>query len=218
MIFNKTKACDTIKKSWAIKQVQSVVVESPCTVLWDSMEGDDKKRFCGQCKKNVFNLSVMSDTEAATVLNSNRPGNRRPCVYFYRKEDGTIITDNCPVKLRKYRTRMALACLTLLLGVSWGLAQFAIANDLNGVSVAVDPRYGTSSEVGMLADYGYDTARDTVKIVTAVAAVLCLFVPRYKHKDVNQALVSLTKRACVPLLIYLAGTFMINNFGGLGGG
>lgn len=218
MMFNKTKACDTSKKSWAIKQVQSVVVESPCTVNWDSMEGDEKKRFCGQCQKNVFMISAMSDEEAAKVLVSNGPGKPRPCVYFYRKEDGTIVTDNCPVILRKQRTRIAAACLTLLLGISWGLAQYAIANDIHTATVAVDPRYGTSNEVGLLADYGYDQARDTVRIVTAFAAVLCFFVPKYKHKGVKQAIVNLATRASVPLLTHLIGTFWINNFGGLGGG
>lgn len=200
-------------KAWAIKQVQSVVIETPCSVDWDLMDGDEKKRFCGQCQKNVYNLSAMSDIEAANVLQMNGPGKRRPCVYFYRKEDGTVITNNCPEKLRKYRTRMAVACLTLLLGVSWGLAQYAIANDVNATSVAVDPRYGQSNEVGMLADYGYDRAIDTVRILTAVAAVVCFFIPRYKHKDVNGAIVSLTKRACIPLLIHIVGTLIINNFG-----
>lgn len=200
-------------KDWAIKQVQGVVIETPCSVDWDLMDGDEKKRFCGQCKKNVYNLSAMSDIEAAKVLQMNGPGKRRPCVYFYRKEDGTIITNNCPEKLRKYRTRMAVACLTLLLGISWGLAQYAIANDVNATFVAVDPRYGQSNEVGMLADYGYDRARDTVRILTAISALVCFFVPRYKHKDVNGAIVSLARRACIPLLIHIVGTFIINNFG-----
>ena len=205
-------------KSWAIKTVQSVVIETPCSVGWGAMNGDDKKRFCSQCQKNVYNLSAMSDVEAANVLNLNGQDKRRPCVYITRRDDGSIVTDNCPVQLRKYRTRMAVACLTLLLGVTWGLTQFALANDINATGMAVDPRYGQSNEVGMLADYGYDTARDIARMATAIAAVVCFFVPKYKHKDVNQAIVSLAKRTCVPLLVHLIGIFIINNFGGMGAG
>jgi len=39
------------------------------------------------------------------------------------------------------------------------------------VGAGVDPRYGQSNEVGMLADYGYDTARDISRVVTALSTV-----------------------------------------------
>jgi hypothetical protein len=44
------------------------------------------------------------------------------------------------------------------------LAQKVQAQGLIGAPV--DPRYGGSGEVGGLADYGYDTARDIGRIVT----------------------------------------------------
>src|SRR5439155_24770137 len=34
------------------------------------------------------------------------------------------------------------------------------------VGAPVDPRYGQSNEVGQLADFGYDTARDISRVVT----------------------------------------------------
>src|SRR6202789_3389800 len=39
------------------------------------------------------------------------------------------------------------------------------------VGAPVDPRYGQSNEVGQMADYGYDTARDISRVVTALSTV-----------------------------------------------
>src|SRR5262245_30602687 len=34
-------------------------IASPCSADWDEMTGDDRVRFCGRCRKNVYNLSEM---------------------------------------------------------------------------------------------------------------------------------------------------------------
>src|SRR6185369_6396987 len=39
------------------------------------------------------------------------------------------------------------------------------------VGAPVDPRFGQSNEVGQLADYGYVTARDVSRVVTALSTV-----------------------------------------------
>src|SRR6185369_7435259 len=39
------------------------------------------------------------------------------------------------------------------------------------VGAPVDPRYGQSNEVGQMADFGYDTARDISRVVTALSTV-----------------------------------------------
>ena len=36
-------------------------VASPCSANWEKMTGDDRMRFCALCKKNVYNLSAMSE-------------------------------------------------------------------------------------------------------------------------------------------------------------
>jgi hypothetical protein len=75
-----------------------------------------------------------------------------------------------------------------------------------------------SPEVGQLADYGYDTARDISRIVTLISFFVCCFIPMDKRISVKRALIELIALACIPLLVHLIGTFFINNFGGLGGG
>ena len=64
------------------------------------MSGDERVRFCGQCHHNVYNLSEMTAKEAEDLL-SRHEG--KLCVRFYRREDGTVMTSDCPVGLAKVR-------------------------------------------------------------------------------------------------------------------
>ena len=67
--------------------LNNIKIASPCSQDWDAMIGSERKRYCGDCKLNVYNLSGMSRTEAENLL-SNSEG--RLCVRFYRRADGTF--------------------------------------------------------------------------------------------------------------------------------
>ena len=69
-------------------------IASPCPASWDDMEGDDRVRFCDECELNLYNLSAMTE-DAARKLVEEREG--RLCVRFYQREDGTVLTSDCPV-------------------------------------------------------------------------------------------------------------------------
>lgn len=77
-------------------------IASPCHEDWDQMTGDDKKRFCHSCEKNVHNLSSMSDQEISDLL--SRPDN--VCVRLYKRHDGTILTEDCPIGLEKVKSHL----------------------------------------------------------------------------------------------------------------
>jgi hypothetical protein len=53
------------------------------------MTGTERIRHCNQCAKNVYNLSAMTADEANHFLASAAV---TPCVRFYRRYDGTIVT------------------------------------------------------------------------------------------------------------------------------
>ncbi len=82
--------------------LEEVRVASPCSASWDDMAGDERVRFCGQCEKNVYNLSAMPREEAEAFL-AERAGN--VCVRLYRRADGTVVTADCPVGARRVRRR-----------------------------------------------------------------------------------------------------------------
>jgi hypothetical protein len=67
------------------------------------MTGDERTRFCQQCQLNVYNLSDMTRKEATDLIIEHEG---KLCINFYTREDGTIITQNCPVGLRKLRDRV----------------------------------------------------------------------------------------------------------------
>ncbi len=101
--------------------LSNIKIASPCSADWNEMYGDGRKRFCGDCKLNVYNLSGMSKDEAETLV-MNAEG--RLCVRFYRRADGSVITQDCPVgwakvkqRTRVYATAIASLLMALFTGV-----------------------------------------------------------------------------------------------------
>jgi hypothetical protein len=91
------------------------------------------------------------------------------------------------------------------------------------IGAPVDPRYGQTNEVGTMADFGYDQARDISRIVTLMTLLISIILGTYflqTRKAVRTTDVYKTVALIlgVPTIVHLLGTFMINNFGGLGGG
>ncbi|MBC7910535.1 MAG: hypothetical protein H7Y30_08550 [Pyrinomonadaceae bacterium] len=109
--------------------LSGVKIASPCTADWESMLGNERQRFCGQCQLNVYNLSGMTKREAENLV-SHAEG--RLCVRFYRRADGTILTQNCPVGLRALKrriSRVATAALSTVLGFFSGLGLYTASNE-----------------------------------------------------------------------------------------
>jgi hypothetical protein len=94
-------------------------VASPCPADWNAMQGDDRVRFCGQCEKNVYNISAMTHAEAEDLI---REKEGKLCVRFYQRTDGTVLTADCPVGRRRRRKRH----IVMLAGTA-GLALVAAA-------------------------------------------------------------------------------------------
>ena len=101
--------------------LNNIRIASPCSADWNEMYGDNRKRFCGDCKLNVYNLSGMT-RDAAETLVMNAEG--RLCVRFYKRADGSVITQDCPVGWAKVRQRtkvFATAVASLLMALLSGV-------------------------------------------------------------------------------------------------
>ena len=81
-------------------------IAAPCSADWDQMFSfeDKRVRFCSQCNLNVYNLSGMNRREAEDLITKTEG---RLCVRFYCKADGSVLTQNCPVGLKKIKRRVA---------------------------------------------------------------------------------------------------------------
>lgn len=128
-----------------IPLLQNVRVASPCSAQWDEMtpvEGN-RVRFCDHCEKRVYNLSSMGQAEAEGLLRAHEG---RLCVRYFRRDDGTILTNDCPIGLRAAqrllykRQRTALAAFLILAAGFAGYAAergFSAANqDVQNVEQA----------------------------------------------------------------------------------
>ncbi len=118
--------------------LDNMSVASPCTAAWEDMDGDDRTRHCSSCTKNVYNISEMTRGEAEALI-KEKEGHL--CVRFYRRHDGTVLTDDCPVGLRAIRAgcrKVATAAASLLaLLISTGAA---LAGNDNSASSKSDPQ------------------------------------------------------------------------------
>ena len=101
--------------------LDNLKIASPCSASWNEMYGNDRMRFCGDCKLNVYNLSGMTRDDAERLLVSSEG---RLCVRYYRRADGTVLTKDCPVGWARVRQRLSVyttaafsLILTFLTGV-----------------------------------------------------------------------------------------------------
>ena len=99
--------------------LNDIKIASPCSADWNEMYGDERKRFCGECKLNVYNLSGMTRNEAERLV-TNAEG--RLCVRFFQRADGSIITADCPVGWArvKHRTQIFVTAVASLIFTFFG--------------------------------------------------------------------------------------------------
>src|SRR5262249_27747369 len=88
-----------------INPLDRVKIAAPCSADWNQMYAfrDERVKFCSQCNLNVYNLSAMTRSEAEALITTTEG---RLCVRFYRRPDGTILTQNCPIGLKAIKRRI----------------------------------------------------------------------------------------------------------------
>ncbi len=117
--------------------LNNVKIASPCSQDWNEMIGTERKRFCGECRLNVYNLSAMSPDEAENLL-LNSEG--RLCVRFYRRADGSVLTKDCPVgwqALKRRVSKVSTAAASMIFGIVGGLGLSGYFNFDNEREVTV---------------------------------------------------------------------------------
>jgi len=76
----------TTKKSF----LDRLSIPSPCSTNWNELVGDDRKRYCGQCAKIVYDFSKLTTTEVLALLTTLRGD---VCARITRQPDGTMLTE-----------------------------------------------------------------------------------------------------------------------------
>jgi hypothetical protein len=91
-------------------------VATPCKADWSKMTGDERVRHCAQCQLNVYNLSELTEAEGQALIEKTEG---RICARYFARPDGTVLTKDCPVGVKRKRRTFgfslaALASLAVL--------------------------------------------------------------------------------------------------------
>ena len=107
---------DEAKTRAKLPVLANLTVAAPCSADWSQMTpaNDERVRNCGDCKKDVFNLTDMTRDEAEALIVA-KAGNL--CVRYFQRHDGTILLADCTVgaKRRRRRKLVVIAGATALL-------------------------------------------------------------------------------------------------------
>ena len=103
------------------------------------------KRFCGDCKLHVYNLSGMTRYDAENLL---RLSEGRLCIRYYQRSDGTILTQDCPVgwaRIKKRVSGFAAAAAALIIGLFSGLLMVATFGKATRVAKKIPIPFATTT-------------------------------------------------------------------------
>jgi hypothetical protein len=150
-------------------------VAAPCPADWNEMTGDTRVRFCARCRLNVYDLSAMTRVEAEALV---REREGRLCVRFFRRSDGTMLTRDCPVGVRRRRLRQRLwaraaaagASLALLCGLSRARADVTVPS--RGPKTPPAPAATTMAHAEMPAIEGIVTDGKTKRPLAGVTVTV----------------------------------------------
>ncbi len=82
-------------------------MSSPCPMRWENLTGNDKIRYCGRCKLNVYNLAEMGKDEVESLVRTTQC---RLCGRLYLRGDRTASLRDCPQgRAGKLRRRLLKA-------------------------------------------------------------------------------------------------------------
>lgn len=111
-VFRKTSKPQQVSLS-------NIRIASPCPADWNKMVGDERVRHCAECNLNVYNLSAMTERQVHALIAES--SGQRLCTRFYRRADGTVLTQDCPWSFRAIKwkaSRLGTAVLTALMSVT----------------------------------------------------------------------------------------------------
>jgi hypothetical protein len=76
------------------------------------MVGDHRVRHCGQCNRNVYDLTAMHEAEAEAFLQAHlATTGTLPCARLYRRPDGRLTTSPCATAIDQRNQRRAMAAV-----------------------------------------------------------------------------------------------------------
>jgi len=89
-------------------------IRERCSVNWETMRGDDRRRFCEHCQRHVYNVSAMTHAEREVFAH---PDNRHECVFYSQRANGEIADLSLFARLRQWFPVLRLICWSTFIGL-----------------------------------------------------------------------------------------------------
>jgi len=93
------------------ERLEGISIERPCPKRWAELAGDEKRRFCSECRLHVTNLSAFTQPEAREFLAAQTG---RVCVTYVPSEQGGAMLRAAP---RRRLVRRLAEAASFLLGL-----------------------------------------------------------------------------------------------------
>lgn len=135
-----SRLLDEMKAKAKLPVLPNIRVASPCTADWKEMTPVDvdteRVRHCGQCDKNVYNLSQMTRDEAEALILAKEG---RLCVRYFQRKDGTILLKDCTVGVANGRKRKLIAAGAAALLAGAGGAAIMARHETHVMGATIEP-------------------------------------------------------------------------------
>ena len=129
------------KKPMRKDKFAQLQVVTPCSSSWEQMPGNNRKRFCADCDKHVFDFAQMTARQVEAVVEAHQ-GNL--CARLTRLPDGSLLTQEAPpVQISSRRSSPLLnATVAAFLGIS------VPATALNAIIASTSYAISSDKEAG----------------------------------------------------------------------
>src|SRR5215470_11348444 len=100
------------------RRLDQLKIVSPCSTDWDQMSGDEKRRFCVECDKFVYNFSQMTRQQVEAIVSIHQG---QMCARITRRPDGSLLTletSPCHPVVARRASPVVNATLAAILGLS----------------------------------------------------------------------------------------------------
>ena len=115
---------------------EDIAIDLPCSADWDTMTAAGKKKFCGDCKKFVHDLSRLNEDDAKALLETGKLDatvmeaflldqilKHVPIVTYVGLSLGAML--GIVYLAKRYREALLLACVACAYGISPYLGQLS---------------------------------------------------------------------------------------------
>ena len=130
-------------------RLEEIKIANPCSEDWDLMEGNEKKKFCLICNKNVHNITGISEKEFQVLVKNNTDG---LCV---RKEKSVV----------KKKTGFSFKIWQFILGFSILFSGCSKGFSRGTMGVAVNLKSNTENKAQQTNSKITDSSKDKSSLV-----------------------------------------------------